>query len=454
VRGALSKRVDRAVAAAASLTGKRFGLLVASSLVATSAIVAGAMTGTDDDGALAALVGRKLPIASAPASAAPTVPSGGGESAPSPRPAAAAAPPSEPQPAPAPSPAPAAAPSGEAEGSPSESAQPADPAPEPGRVGHVFAISLASPGYEAAFGAESKMPYLAATLRPQGELLTNYSLLDAAALPNGVATVSGQPPNSLTKAGCASYDEFPAGAALNRQGVVAGAGCVYPVEVLTVADQLTSARLRWGAYADGMADATGKPQNCIHPEPPTPESPVPGGYAATQNPFVYFHSLLDLGACGGSDLPLSALAPALRKANSTPNFVYVAPDPCDAGVPGQCPPGAAEGPASANAFLEQWVPQILASPAFKKDGVLVVTFGSADPPPAEPTPAPAQDPLHVGALVISQFATPGATDTGAYDPYSLLRSSEDLFGLEHLGLAAPAKVKSFAPALLGETGGD
>ncbi len=315
-------------------------------------------------------------------------------------------------------------------------------------------ISLSSPGYEAAFGGESKMPYLAATLRPQGELLSNYSLLDQAALPNGVAAISGQPPNSATKAGCANYDEFPAGAALDRRGVVPGAGCVYPVEVLTVADQLTSARLRWGAYADGMVDATGKSQNCVHPEPPTPESPVPGGYAATQNPFVYFHSLLDLGACGSGDLPLSALAPALRKADSTPNLVYVAPDPCDAGVPGQCPPGAVEGPASANAFLEQWVPQILASPAFEKDGVLVVTFGSADPPPAEPAPAPAQDPLHVGALVISQFATAGATDAGPYDPYSLLRSTEDLFALEHLGLAAPAKVKSFAPGLLGEAGGD
>jgi hypothetical protein len=162
---------------------------------------------------------------------------------------------------------------------------PADPAPEPGRVGHLFVISLAGPDYEAAFGAESKLPYLAATLRPQGELLSNYSLLDPAALPNGVATVSGQPPNSLTKAGCASYDAFPAGAAFDRQGVVAGAGCVYPVEALTVADQLTSARLCWGAYADGMVDATGKPQNCVHPEPPTPESPAPGGYAATQNPF-------------------------------------------------------------------------------------------------------------------------------------------------------------------------
>ncbi len=43
----------RAVAAAASLTGKRFGLLVASSLVATSAIVASALSNPTGNGPLA-----------------------------------------------------------------------------------------------------------------------------------------------------------------------------------------------------------------------------------------------------------------------------------------------------------------------------------------------------------------------------------------------------------------
>ena len=42
----LMRPIHRAIAAAATLTGKRFGLLVASSLVATSAIVASAATTT------------------------------------------------------------------------------------------------------------------------------------------------------------------------------------------------------------------------------------------------------------------------------------------------------------------------------------------------------------------------------------------------------------------------
>ena len=75
VKAAMQAQVRRAVAAAATLTGKRFGLLVASSVVATSAIVASAMTGTGGSGALAALLGRSLasdntPVASAPAAGA------------------------------------------------------------------------------------------------------------------------------------------------------------------------------------------------------------------------------------------------------------------------------------------------------------------------------------------------------------------------------------------------
>jgi hypothetical protein len=50
--------------------------------------------------------------------------------------------------------------------------------------------------------------------------------------------------------------------------------------------------------------------------------------------------------------------------------------------------------------------------------------------------------------------TPGSTDAVAYNPYSLLRSTEDLFGLNNLAKAQATKVKSFTPALLGENSGD
>jgi hypothetical protein len=451
VKAAIQAQFRRAVAAAATLTGKRFGLLVASSVVATSAIVASAMTGTGGSGALAALVGRSLASESAPVASAPApAPSSGGGGASA---APASAPP---EPAPeasyAASPAPAPEPVGEpAAKKPSRA--PAEAEPEAGPVKHVFVISLTSPGYEQSLGGQSQMPYLSATLRPKGELLSNYKLLDDGALPNGIAAISGQPPNSATADGCPGYESFSSVKA-SSNGVLAGAGCVYPVETLTVADQLTSGQLTWRAYAEGMVDEAGKPANCVSPAPGEPStSAQPGGYTASQNPFAFFHSLLDLGDCSAYDVPIDQLSKDLAKAEKTPSYSFIAPTPCNAGTAGQCPVGATEGAASADAFLSAWVPKILASPAYKADGVLIVTFSSINPPAAD-APAPTGDPLRTGALLLSPFVTPGGTDSAAYDPYSLLRSSQEFFGLDPLGLAAAAKTKSFAGRLLQGNGGD
>jgi hypothetical protein len=439
----VEKQLRAAVAAAASLTGKRFGLLVASSVVATSAIVASAMTGAGSSGALAALIGRGLVSDDTPAAPAPAPGARPGAGSPTPSRGGSESPAGGPL-APAFAGGPVSAP---------ETKKPAaTPEPEVGPVKHVFVISLTSPGYEQSLGGQSQMPYLSATLRPQGELLSNYSLLDGAALPNGVAAISGQPPNPATVAGCPGYEEL-AGAKANSRGVLSGSGCVYPVETLTLADQLTSGQLTWRAYAEGMADDAGEPANCVHPDPGEPSaSAQPGGYAASQNPFAYFHSLLDLGDCSSNDVPMDQLAGDLRKAEKTPNYSFIAPTPCTSGAAGQCAPGAPEGAAAADAFLSTWVPKILASPAYKADGVLIVAFSAANPPSPElPT---AGDPLRTGALVLSPFATPGGTDATPYDPYSLLRASEDLFGLEPLGHAGDAKTKSFAPGLVEQNGGD
>lgn len=452
----LRGRFDRAVAAAATLTGKRFGLLVASSVVATSAIVASAMTGTGNSGALAALLAHNLSARSAPAVSSPPAESsasaGGAGSAPAPVETASPAPSSVPLASPeSAAPPPESAPS-------SEPPAPTPTLPEAGRIKHVFVISLTSSGYEATFGETSQMQYLATQLRPKGELLSGYSLLDAATMPNGIAAVSGQPPNASTKANCSTYAEFPPSAKVASNGVVSGAGCVYPVETLTIADQLASGRFSWRGYMEGMVDEAGKQANCVHPDPDAANAPAPGAYAASQNPFVNFHSLLDLGDCATNDVPLEQLPKDLSKATNTPNYSYIAPTPCDSGAAGQCAPGSVEGAGAADAFLARWVPQILASPAYKEDGLLVVTFGAANPTTSEaapaPTTAPADDTLHVGTLLVSRFLSAGSTNSTTYDPYSLLRTTEDLFGLANLGLAGDEKTASFAPELLGETSGD
>jgi phosphoesterase family protein len=444
----LTRPLHRAIAAAATLTGRRFGMLVASSLIATSAIVASALTNPNDDGPLAALLGRSLaesaghtttaaapPATESGAESSPAQAAGGARGARSPASTSSSAPEG-----------------GSPEGADSPTPSGSNPSPTPsskaGRIKHVFVISLASPGYEAAFGAATQMPYLAKTLRPEGELLSDYSLLESAGLPNDIAVISGQPPNSSTRANCSTYIEFPHNIRPDKQGVIPGSGCVYPVETLTIADQLSSGGFQWNAYMDGMLGATGKPENCVHPESEAIDHPALGGYATRQNPFAYFNSLLQLGACASSDLPLSELPTALAKVSTTPNYSFIAPDPCDAGVIGQCPAGTPNGAVSADAFLEQCVPKILASPAYKQDGLLILTFDETTSPlEAESATSP-----KVGTLLLSNFLNHDSTDSTPYNPYSLLRSTEDLFGLTHLAAAGKPNINSFGPALRGETG--
>lgn len=432
----LQGQMQKAIAAAATMTGRKFGLLVASSLVATSAIVASAMSGNGGIGPLAEAAARSLleqqPAAVASAPVPPESTYTPSQSSPEPAPGAAANS-SEPLPesvpaAPEPAPAPA----------PEKPVTPTEPSlPEAGPVKHVFLLSLAGPGYAAAFGPTgSQMPYLSGELRQEGVLLTNYSLLDSSALPNGIATISGQAATAATRAECPEYEK-----------------CLYPVETLTLADQLGAGRFTWRAYVEGMVDAEGQPANCVHPEPDAGEAaPAPGAYTASANPFVYFHSLLDLGDCAGNDVPATELAKDLQKADATPNFSYIAPSSCNAGFRGQCPEGTADGAPAADAYLQKVVPEILASPAYKKDGLLIVSFGALDPAAHEAAAAAGADPLKTGSLLISPLLAAGGTDGAQYTPYSLLRSIDELFGLEPLAKAGGAKVHSFASAFIaGET---
>lgn len=466
--GWLRVRLRAAIAAAATLTGKRFGLLVASSVVATSAIVAAAATNQPEASPLASVLGHSLaadhtPVAAVEASPEPEpeeepAEAVEAESTPAPEPSFTPTPEPEPTFVPeetAPEPEPEEEPAPEEE--PSEEAA-APPPPEAGRIKHVFIVSLVSSGYQPTFGATSAMPYLSGTLRPQGTLLGNYEVLDQATTPNGIAAISGQPPNKATKEGCPVFESFPPTSTTTKAGIVTGDGCAYPVETLTLGDQLEAAGFTWHAYMEGMVSpTTGEPENCVYPAT-EPEAAVLGGYSSQLNPFAHFHSLLDLGACATNDEPITELKKDLKSEKKTANVSWISPDLCSAGVAGQCPEGAPTGAAAADAWLEEVVPQIVESPAFKKDGLLIVTFGGVNPPeaavPGAPAPAAPPKPLKTGALLVSQFASPGGTDSTPYNPYALLRSTEELFGLGQLAKAGDPKTKTFAPPLLGENGGD
>jgi hypothetical protein len=310
--------------------------------------------------------------------------------------------------------------------------------PKPSKARHVFVIALTGTDVQQAFGAQSAAPYLATDLQPRGTLLSGFGPLDNADLPNYIAMAGGQPPNSATQSECSTFAEFSPEATTGTDGVVSGTGCVYPNTVITIGDQLTSSGRSWRAYSEDMG---AKP--CRHPESDGPDDTMTGRpgdqYATRHNPFVYFHSLLDAGDCEADDLSLDGLATDLNKVSTTPNYAYIAPNLCDSATESPCVDGSPGGLAAADAFLKLWVPRILGSPAYKADGALLITFLSS----AEKSP---DGPPRTGALVLSPFAGGGKTTATPYDPYSLLRSVEDLFGLTPLAHAQEAQ--SFAKAAL------
>jgi hypothetical protein len=210
---------------------------------------------------------------------------------------------------------------------------------------------------------------------------------------------------------------------------------VYPIGALTLPDQLTSAGLTWRAYVEDMGAAGGAPTTCRHPGPGEPDpSAAPGAvdeYATRQNPFVYFHSLLDLGDCNTNDVTLDRLGSDLAAVKTTPNLAFIAPNLCHGGSAQPCPDGTPGGLPAADGFLNQWVPRITQSPAYRADGVLVIAFAGGSGTQAR-----------TGALLLSRYARPGSASIVAYSPHALLRSIEDIFALKHLAGAAAPGVKS------------
>jgi hypothetical protein len=313
-----------------------------------------------------------------------------------------------------------------------------------GAIRHVFVLVLENENAGTTFGSGSPAPYLAETLRRAGTFVPNYYGIGHHSLANYVALVSGQRPNPVTEADCPVYVD-----------VVRGAGCVYPRPVQTVAGQLEAKGLTWKAYMEdvGLDPARDGGTTCAHPKLGAPDraqaaSPT-DQYATRHNPYVYFHSVIDRPACAARDVPLSRLPADLARASDTPNLSYVVPDLCHDGHDATCADGGPGGLPAADAFLRAWVPRITRSPAFRRDGLLVITFDEAADD-ATGCCGQAQGGGRVGAVLLSPFARPGTMTTRAYDHYGLLRTVEDAFGLAHLGAAGAAGARSFgADALAG-----
>lgn len=342
-------------------------------------------------------------------------------------------------------------------------------------VRHVFVITLENEGYDATFGDPSVDPYLATTLPSQGILLKKYYGIGHYSNDNYVAMISGQPPNSDNQLDCAAsgFADFPAGDGL-VDGIQQGAGCEYPADVPTLPGQLDAAGYTWKGYMEDMGnDPTRESATCGYAGDNQPDNTLfaesGDGYAARHDPFVYFHSITDDSAeCNSNVVPLGAtdgtlpagtpagvtgLATDLQSVDTTPNYSFITPNLCDDGHDYPCKnetSPSTSAVADQNAFLQTWVPLIEASPAFRQDGLLIVTFDESDLSDSRAccgeTVGPAADAGGngqsgpggglIGTVMVSPFITPGSKDSTPLNHYSMLASIEDLFGFPRIGEAA------------------
>ena len=227
------------------------------------------------------------------------------------------------------------------------------------QIKHVFTIILENQAYDNTFGPQMPVPYLTQTVASQGATLLNYYGTSHFSLGNYISLVSGQAVTTANQDDCTN---FGGGLGSNYVDVAAmgtgsydqvqGKGCVYPAGTLTVADQLTSAGYTWKGYMEDMGNDTtreaatcGQPINGEGQPDNTSTAQVPpnynkGGtqqvtdqYAARHNPFVYFHSLIDSGACASHVVPLNGntLPNDLASIATTPNYSFITPNLCDDG---------------------------------------------------------------------------------------------------------------------------
>ncbi len=357
---------------------------------------------------------------------------------------------------------------------------------KPPPIKHVWVINLENESYSYTFGGAGHRfaPYLTRTLPSRGALVRNYYGTGHDSLDNYVAEISGQAGNYELNEDCGIFSPFVQFGGenfdkLTKFGQLSGGGCVFPKYIPTIASQLRAKHLSWREYAQDMGndphrDRTVKTRlgpACGHPKLGAVDltdttGPANDSYATRHNPFVYFASIIDnRRLCDSHVLSFAPLASNLKHVSTTPNYSMVTPNTCNDGHDWpKCQNGSPGRLPKVNAFLKLWIPRIMASPAYRANGLIVIVFdesGADDNAAAccgERDSLGFSDPSHpnlnepglygpgggrTGAVLLSKYIKAGTVSDKPYNHYSQLRSIEDIFGLKHIGDAQQPQVHSF-----------
>jgi acid phosphatase len=249
-------------------------------------------------------------------------------------------------------------------------------------VGHILLIVLENKEYDRVIGSPDA-PYL-------NGLASQYAVADAyygvrhPSLPNYLALLGG--------------DTF---------GMRSDCTTCF-VDAPNLVDALEAGGKTWKSYQEDL------PSPCFL-------GTSAGGYVLKHNPFLYFRDIREDPDRCQRVVPLAQFADDLQ-AGTLPDLVWITPN-----VRHDMHNGSvAEG----DHWLESFVPPILASDAWRQDGLLLITWdeGTSNARCCDMAAGG-----HMPLLLIAPQGAPGYHSPVPATHYSVLRTIEDLWGLDYLG---------------------
>jgi phosphatidylinositol-3-phosphatase len=246
----------------------------------------------------------------------------------------------------------------------------------PATYEHVVWIWFENHGYGEIVSSRAA-PYIDRTLIHECGLATNYHALMHPSLPNYIAATSGLSGQALAPF---SHD------------------CNAVGPCLTDAPSLFAQVTSWGAYEESM------PKPCLHF--------FHAPYSASHNPAAYYRVLSD---CALHDVGLRHLQQDLA-ADHLPPFTFVMPNLCHSMHSCSVRTG--------DRWLRHVLSRLTSSPAYARGTMAIfVTFDESDPHSSD---------SRVPTVVVSPSTAPGTRSPAFFTHYSLLRTTEEMLGVDTL----------------------
>jgi phosphatidylinositol-3-phosphatase len=294
--------------------------------------------------------------------------------------------------------------------------QPLSDAGVPARSNHVVVVMEENRSINYAL---EYMPYL-------GSLATEYS--------------QGMQAYSDSHGSWLAYGELTSGMApfggSGDHGICNGDGCSQPINIPNLVNQLGAQGKTWKGYFQSMPYVGFMGYQS-------------GLYVRRHNPFAFYYSLWFQPMQQRNMVPLDGYLLQDIENNRLPNFAWISPDldhDAHNGLDDQ------HSLAAADAYLQTFVPQLLASPPFQPsgNGVLVVTFDEGEirgDHECGGSPDPDNCGGHTWYVVIGPKVKRGYQSTTHYMQGSQLRMFCDLLGLTSCpgdGATSPSMSEFFA----------